>query len=175
MAAAREADVVVMAAAVADFRPADVAADKIKKDESADGAPEPIALVRNPDVLAGLVAARARGPCRARRCSSGSPPRPATPRAIRSPTPGPSWPARASTCSCSTTCPAGAVFGRPDNEVHLLTADGAVDGPHAGSQGRRSHTPSGTAWSDCAPAPPRISSSTPGRRCPIEPPEGPAQ
>lgn len=52
---AAEADVVVMAAAVADFRPAGVAAHKIKK---GDGAPEPIELVRNPDILAGLVAAR---------------------------------------------------------------------------------------------------------------------
>ncbi|MDQ2722926.1 MAG: bifunctional phosphopantothenoylcysteine decarboxylase/phosphopantothenate--cysteine ligase CoaBC [Actinomycetota bacterium] len=52
---AADADVVVMAAAVADFRPATVAACKIKK-----GADEPdsIALTRNADVLAELVAAR---------------------------------------------------------------------------------------------------------------------
>ncbi len=57
-AASRDADAVVMAAAVADFRPADTAPYKIKKSE-AD--PEPITLVRNPDVLAELVAARRRG------------------------------------------------------------------------------------------------------------------
>ncbi len=52
--AAAAADVVVMAAAVADFRPATGSAHKIKK--QADGAVPPLALVQNPDVLAGLVA-----------------------------------------------------------------------------------------------------------------------
>jgi phosphopantothenoylcysteine decarboxylase/phosphopantothenate--cysteine ligase len=70
--AAQEADVVVMAAAVADYRPAHYAEVKIKKshqdvegsapdaDASRDGdqsAPT-IELVRNPDVLAGLVRSR---------------------------------------------------------------------------------------------------------------------
>ncbi|WP_111766319.1 bifunctional phosphopantothenoylcysteine decarboxylase/phosphopantothenate--cysteine ligase CoaBC [Nakamurella deserti] len=50
------ADVVVMAAAVADFRPATRAAAKIKKTGD-DGAPT-LELVRNPDVLVDLVAAR---------------------------------------------------------------------------------------------------------------------
>ncbi|AKS34528.1 bifunctional phosphopantothenoylcysteine decarboxylase/phosphopantothenate--cysteine ligase CoaBC [Mycolicibacterium goodii] len=55
---APDAHVLVMAAAVADFRPAQVAAAKIKK-----GASEPssIDLVRNDDVLAGAVRARAEG------------------------------------------------------------------------------------------------------------------
>lgn len=52
------ADVLVMAAAVADFRPAHVSAAKIKK--GAEG-PPPIELVRNDDVLAGVVRARAHG------------------------------------------------------------------------------------------------------------------
>jgi len=56
--AAKDADVVVMAAAVADFRPAVLADHKIKK---SDTDPEPVALLRNPDVLAELVAARAAG------------------------------------------------------------------------------------------------------------------
>jgi phosphopantothenoylcysteine decarboxylase / phosphopantothenate---cysteine ligase len=51
-----DVDVVVMAAAVADFRPARVAEHKIKKD--APGAPATIELVRNPDVLAEVVAGR---------------------------------------------------------------------------------------------------------------------
>jgi phosphopantothenoylcysteine decarboxylase/phosphopantothenate--cysteine ligase len=55
--AATDADVVVMAAAVADFRPARVVDAKIKK---SDSDPEPLALVRNPDVLAELCAARPR-------------------------------------------------------------------------------------------------------------------
>ena len=50
--AARGADVVVMAAAVADYRPGDVSETKIKKDAGDDGLT--IELVRNPDILAGL-------------------------------------------------------------------------------------------------------------------------
>jgi len=53
--------VLVMAAAVADFRPAHVAAAKIKKGASEDTAPPTIELVRNDDVLAGAVRARAHG------------------------------------------------------------------------------------------------------------------
>ena len=62
--AVRTADVVVMAAAVADFRPAAYAEHKIKKthDAAADGGVDDSApvvpLVRNPDVLAGPVRAR---------------------------------------------------------------------------------------------------------------------
>lgn len=58
-ALAGEADVVVMAAAVADFRPAEVAEHKIKKQDGTDDAPT-ITLVRNPDVLADLAAHRRR-------------------------------------------------------------------------------------------------------------------
>ncbi len=50
--AARGADVVVMAAAVADYRPASVSAGKIKKDQSDSGLT--LELVRNPDILAEL-------------------------------------------------------------------------------------------------------------------------
>ena len=58
--AARDADVVIMSAAVADYRPVTVAATKIKKHPpSAPGHPgEPstsIQLTSNPDILAGLV------------------------------------------------------------------------------------------------------------------------
>ncbi|WP_030893247.1 bifunctional phosphopantothenoylcysteine decarboxylase/phosphopantothenate--cysteine ligase CoaBC [Streptomyces sp. NRRL F-5053] len=56
--AARDADAVVMAAAVADFRPAVYAEGKIKK--RAGQEPEPLTLVRNPDVLAELSADRPR-------------------------------------------------------------------------------------------------------------------
>jgi phosphopantothenoylcysteine decarboxylase/phosphopantothenate--cysteine ligase len=51
-----DCDVLLMAAAVADFRPADPADRKLKKD-SAD-APDAIALEPTPDVLSGLAAAR---------------------------------------------------------------------------------------------------------------------
>lgn len=60
MEAADSADVVVMAAAVADFRPRDYQGTKIKKSHDPgdpDAAPT-IELVRNPDILSGLVAAR---------------------------------------------------------------------------------------------------------------------
>ncbi|MHB1136388.1 MAG: bifunctional phosphopantothenoylcysteine decarboxylase/phosphopantothenate--cysteine ligase CoaBC, partial [Coriobacteriia bacterium] len=50
MERAHDADAVIASAAVADFRPAEAAAGKIKK----DGAPSAIELVRNPDILAEL-------------------------------------------------------------------------------------------------------------------------
>jgi phosphopantothenoylcysteine decarboxylase/phosphopantothenate--cysteine ligase len=50
--AALPADVAIMVAAVADWRAADAADQKIKKDGS--GAPAPLALVENPDILATL-------------------------------------------------------------------------------------------------------------------------
>ncbi|WP_326812081.1 bifunctional phosphopantothenoylcysteine decarboxylase/phosphopantothenate--cysteine ligase CoaBC [Streptomyces scopuliridis] len=56
--AAAEADAVVMAAAVADFRPASYAEGKIKKKDGEE--PAPVALVRNPDILAEISAERAR-------------------------------------------------------------------------------------------------------------------
>ncbi|MEU8763902.1 bifunctional phosphopantothenoylcysteine decarboxylase/phosphopantothenate--cysteine ligase CoaBC [Streptomyces sp. NPDC048659] len=55
--AVADADAVVMAAAVADFRPAAYAPGKIKKTD--DGGAPTIELVRNPDILAELAAERA--------------------------------------------------------------------------------------------------------------------
>jgi phosphopantothenoylcysteine decarboxylase/phosphopantothenate--cysteine ligase len=57
-AESRAADVVVMAAAVADFRPVATAGSKIKK---GDRDPEPIRLAVNPDILVELVKARPTG------------------------------------------------------------------------------------------------------------------
>lgn len=56
--AARTADVVVMAAAVADFRPENVVRDKIKKTDG--GEPPVLRLVENPDILADLARQRRR-------------------------------------------------------------------------------------------------------------------
>ena len=57
---AQEAHVLVMAAAVADFRPAEVATSKIKKTaDAAEG--HTVELVRTDDVLAGAVRQRADG------------------------------------------------------------------------------------------------------------------
>ena len=54
--AAADSDVIIMAAAVADFRPADVSGTKIKKRDDVD---DPvITLVRNPDILRELVEVR---------------------------------------------------------------------------------------------------------------------
>ncbi len=58
LSAAADADAVVMAAAVADYRPETRADAKIKK---AGGAPGPLRLVENPDILRELVAARRPG------------------------------------------------------------------------------------------------------------------
>ena len=56
LAEAETADVIVMTAAVADFRPVTRSGGKIKKDGRV---PEPIALAENPDILADLSARRA--------------------------------------------------------------------------------------------------------------------
>ncbi|MGW0533753.1 bifunctional phosphopantothenoylcysteine decarboxylase/phosphopantothenate--cysteine ligase CoaBC [Streptomyces sp. NPDC003032] len=56
--AAADADAVVMAAAVADFRPETYAAGKIKKKDGQE--PAPVVLVRNPDILAEIAGARPR-------------------------------------------------------------------------------------------------------------------
>jgi phosphopantothenoylcysteine decarboxylase/phosphopantothenate--cysteine ligase len=57
--AAREADVLIMAAAVADFRPGTVAEQKIKKKGETEGLA--LELVRNPDILAEVAAQKAAG------------------------------------------------------------------------------------------------------------------
>ncbi|MCU1630707.1 MAG: phosphopantothenoylcysteine decarboxylase/phosphopantothenate/cysteine ligase [Pseudonocardia sp.] len=56
--AVADADAVVMAAAVADFRPVSLAAHKIKK---GGNEPEPVRLTTNPDILVELVGARKPG------------------------------------------------------------------------------------------------------------------
>ena len=58
-AAAASADVVIMAAAVADYRPESVAESKIKKETQGDILQ--LTLVKNPDILQGLSAARTPG------------------------------------------------------------------------------------------------------------------
>ncbi|SDG60868.1 bifunctional phosphopantothenoylcysteine decarboxylase/phosphopantothenate--cysteine ligase CoaBC [Klenkia brasiliensis] len=119
------ADVVVMAAAVADFRPAEVAPAKMKKGGSSE--PSSVALTRNPDVLAGLVAARPAGQlvvgfaaetgdadddvlghARAKLARKG--------------------------CDLLVVndVSAGQVFGRPDNAVTVLAADGSATDVPAG-------------------------------------------
>jgi phosphopantothenoylcysteine decarboxylase/phosphopantothenate--cysteine ligase len=57
--AARDADIVIMAAAVADYRPETVADAKIKKEQQGDSLD--LHLVKNPDILKGLADARSEG------------------------------------------------------------------------------------------------------------------
>jgi phosphopantothenoylcysteine decarboxylase/phosphopantothenate--cysteine ligase len=59
-ALAGDADVVVMAAAVADYRVAEVSERKLTK-EAAEGVPPTLTLVENEDILAGLAARRRPG------------------------------------------------------------------------------------------------------------------
>lgn len=56
-----DADVVIMAAAVADFRPVNSAETKLKKGSEAEGGLSTIYLVENPDILASLVHDRVAG------------------------------------------------------------------------------------------------------------------
>ena len=135
---AADATVVVMAAAVADFRPADVAADKIKKSSSADG-PAPIELVTNPDVLVGLVADRTAGRLSLGTLLVGF-------AAETGDADGdPLTHALAKLASKGVDLlvlndvAGGAVFGQADNAVLLLTPDGAVEGPHTGSKAEVAH------------------------------------
>jgi phosphopantothenoylcysteine decarboxylase/phosphopantothenate--cysteine ligase len=123
--ASRAADVVVMAAAVADFRPGVVAGTKLKKGTA--GEPSSVELVRNPDVLVELVAARQAGQCivgfaaetgdaegdvlthgRAKLARKGV------------------------DLLVVNDVSAGRVFGRADNEVTVLAADGTVTPVPAG-------------------------------------------
>ncbi len=121
------ADVVVMAAAVADFRPTQVAGTKLKKGSGSE--PVAVPLTRNPDVLAELVAARPAGQlvvgfaaetgdadddvlghARAKLARKG--------------------------CDLLVVndVSAGQVFGRPDNAVTVLAADGGATVVAAGGK-----------------------------------------
>ncbi|MWV57916.1 bifunctional phosphopantothenoylcysteine decarboxylase/phosphopantothenate--cysteine ligase CoaBC [Rathayibacter sp. VKM Ac-2754] len=59
LAAVKDADIVIMAAAVADYRPASVAEAKIKKEQQGDRLV--LELVKNPDILAEISAAKTAG------------------------------------------------------------------------------------------------------------------
>ncbi|MBW8480924.1 bifunctional phosphopantothenoylcysteine decarboxylase/phosphopantothenate--cysteine ligase CoaBC [Actinomadura parmotrematis] len=109
------ADAVVMAAAVADFRPAGYRNSKIKKEPGAG--PAPIALVQNPDILAEL-AARPRGGQVVVGFAAETDDVLANGRAKL---------ARKG-CDLLVVNRVGAdlTFGRPDNEAVILAADGAA-------------------------------------------------
>ncbi|MFI7701008.1 bifunctional phosphopantothenoylcysteine decarboxylase/phosphopantothenate--cysteine ligase CoaBC [Nonomuraea sp. NPDC049480] len=102
-AADADADVVVMAAAVADFRPATWHEAKIKK---TDGEPEPIRLTKNPDILAELGERRRRA------------------REAGQPVPGPDGGVHAGLSS-------GAGASRPEATVTVAAEPGPRGGPPA--------------------------------------------
>ncbi len=117
MAAATSADVVVMAAAVADYRPQTRSGAKIKKDGQP---PEPLRLVENPDILAGLAVQR--GPGRKHPVLVG----------FAAETDTSEQTARAKLarkgCDLLVVNPVGngLGFGTPDNEAVVFGADGTV-------------------------------------------------
>jgi phosphopantothenoylcysteine decarboxylase / phosphopantothenate---cysteine ligase len=121
---AADADVVVMTAAVADFRPETAAATKLKK--GAANEPRSVPLVRNPDVLAELVAKRAAGQLVVGfAAETGDDDADVLTHAR----------AKLTRKGCDllvvNDVSAGQVFGRPDNAVVVLTADGeAGEVPH---------------------------------------------
>ncbi|MGY1725763.1 bifunctional phosphopantothenoylcysteine decarboxylase/phosphopantothenate--cysteine ligase CoaBC [Geodermatophilus sp. SYSU D01062] len=124
LAEAPEADVVVMAAAVADFRPATVAATKLKKDSASE--PDAVPLVRNPDVLAELVTKRAPGQLVVGfAAETGDADADVLAHAR----------AKLARKGCDllvvNDVSGGGVFGRPDNAAVVLAADGtATEVPH---------------------------------------------
>jgi phosphopantothenoylcysteine decarboxylase / phosphopantothenate---cysteine ligase len=117
MAAVTSADVVVMAAAVADYRPQTRSGAKIKKDGQP---PEPLRLVENPDILAGLAVQR--GPGRKHPVLVG----------FAAETDTSEQTARAKLarkgCDLLVVNPVGngLGFGTPDNEAVVFGADGTV-------------------------------------------------
>ena len=126
-AEAKEADVVVMSAAVADFRPATVAGAKLKKDSASE--PDSVALVRNPDVLAELVGARPAGQVVVGFAAETGDDDADVLTHARS---------KLARKGCDllvvNDVSAGQVFGRPDNTVVVLAADGSATDVPRGSK-----------------------------------------
>jgi phosphopantothenoylcysteine decarboxylase/phosphopantothenate--cysteine ligase len=123
----RAADVVVMSAAVADFRPEAVAPAKLKKGSSSE--PSAVPLVRNPDVLAELVTKRAAGQLVVGfAAETGDDDGDVLTHAR----------AKLARKGCDllvvNDVSGGQVFGRHENAVVVLAADGGATGPIEGSK-----------------------------------------
>lgn len=129
---APEADLVVMAAAVADFRPAQTATSKTKK--RPDGTAAPIELEQNPDILAGLVEARTAGQVIVGFAAetgdeAGTVLDHGRRKAHR----------KGADLLAVNEVGTSAGFGDVDNSVHLLTADGHQVAHISGSKSRVAH------------------------------------
>ncbi len=119
LAAAVDADAVVMAAAPSDFRPAHVSAVKIKRE--ADGSAPLLELRQNPDILAELVASRAaKRPVVVGFAAETGDDAASVEEHGR---------AKLARKGCDflvvNDVSSGAVFGQPDNEALILGADGS--------------------------------------------------
>jgi phosphopantothenoylcysteine decarboxylase/phosphopantothenate--cysteine ligase len=124
LAQAPDSEVVVMTAAVADFRPATVAATKLKKDSASE--PDSVPLVRNPDVLAELVTKRTPGQLVVGFAAETGDDTGDVLAHAR---------AKLARKGCDllvvNDVSGGGVFGRPDNAAVVLAADGtATEVPH---------------------------------------------
>ena len=110
------ADAVVMAAAVADYRPANVAGSKLKKQET--GPAMRLELVQNPDVLSAIVAAKRPGTVVVGfKAETGDATRPAT-QMLRE--------KRLDLVVANDVSEAGSGFGSDTDRVTIVSADGAV-------------------------------------------------
>jgi phosphopantothenoylcysteine decarboxylase/phosphopantothenate--cysteine ligase len=127
LAEVADSDVVVMAAAVADFRPATVAPDKLKKGSAAE--PDSVPLVRNPDVLAELVTKRLPGQLVVGFAAETGDPEADVLTHAR---------AKLARKGCDllvvNDVSDGQVFGRSENAVVVLAADGSVTEVPRGSK-----------------------------------------
>ncbi|MGH3254068.1 MAG: bifunctional phosphopantothenoylcysteine decarboxylase/phosphopantothenate--cysteine ligase CoaBC [Streptosporangiaceae bacterium] len=127
-AAAPHADAIVMAAAVADYRPEARSDAKIKKDGQP---PEPLRLTENPDILAGLAALRAAARTQGPRTAQTAQNRQVLV-GFAAETDTSAEAARAKLarkgCDLLVVNPVGAGlgFGTPDNEAVIFGADGTV-------------------------------------------------
>ncbi|UBI01250.1 bifunctional phosphopantothenoylcysteine decarboxylase/phosphopantothenate--cysteine ligase CoaBC [Corynebacterium freneyi] len=130
---AQGADVVIMAAAVADFRPASESDAKLKKGAS-DDALSRIDLVENPDILAATVRRRADGELDADTIIVGF----AAETGDATATPLEHATAKLARKGCDllmcNDVSGGATFGAEDNVGWILSADGSVDEVPRGSK-----------------------------------------
>lgn len=127
LAESQGADAVVMAAAVADFRPEREAATKLKKGSSEE--PTAVPLVRNPDVLAELVAERAD-----RRLVVGFAAETGDAEADVLTHARAKLARKGCDLLVVNDVSAGQVFGRPDNSVVVLDAEGGTTTVPRGSK-----------------------------------------
>ncbi|WP_245565120.1 bifunctional phosphopantothenoylcysteine decarboxylase/phosphopantothenate--cysteine ligase CoaBC [Nocardioides insulae] len=133
LAAAPGADAIVMAAAPADFTPSEVSEAKIKK--AADGSVPPLRLRQNPDILREISAERVRPGSVIVGFAAETGDHTGTVLELGR--------AKLERKGCDllvvNDVSGGAVFGSPDNEAVILTADGASVEVPSGSKGRLAH------------------------------------